>query len=371
VAYKARIGGIRMLQDPITDMKEAKSLSFGQQHIDIFQLSWGPDDDGKTFDGPGPLARYAFEEGAKKGRHGLGSIYVLASGSGGKQSDSCHADGYVTSRYTLAISSVSRDNRRPTFSEKCAGILATAYSGERKLGTGLASASQLGDSCSQHDGTAASASIASGIIALVLEANPALTWRDVQHLTVLNARRERLIDDDPWTQNGAGLWVSQAFGFGLMDAEGMVNMAQSWETVGEQKSCTNEYELTGSWSGKVDAYHCNFSFNSIEHVHLGMNISSYPTPFKRGQLSISLESPAGTKSEIMTRRKNDMEEAGFNTGHWPLLSTHFWGENPSGIWNILIEVDEKPVENISGNIYLTIYGSKNSERDPRILNLEH
>lgn len=31
-----------------------------QNHIDIYSASWGPEDDGKTFDGPGPLAREAF-----------------------------------------------------------------------------------------------------------------------------------------------------------------------------------------------------------------------------------------------------------------------------------------------------------------------
>ena len=42
-----------MLQDPITDLKEAKSLIFRRDYIDIFQISWGPDDGGKTFNGPG------------------------------------------------------------------------------------------------------------------------------------------------------------------------------------------------------------------------------------------------------------------------------------------------------------------------------
>ena len=37
---------------------------------------------------------------------------------------------------------------------------------------------------SSHTGTSASAPLAAGIVALCLEANPELTWRDVQHLTV-------------------------------------------------------------------------------------------------------------------------------------------------------------------------------------------
>jgi subtilisin family serine protease len=39
-------------------------------------------------------------------------------------------------------------------------------------------------STSSHTGTSASAPLAAGIIALALQANPQLNWRDVQHLTV-------------------------------------------------------------------------------------------------------------------------------------------------------------------------------------------
>ena len=37
-------------------------------------------------------------------------------------------------------------------------------------------------------GTSGSCAIASGIVALTLEANPKLTWRDIQHITVRAAR---------------------------------------------------------------------------------------------------------------------------------------------------------------------------------------
>jgi Subtilase family len=36
----------------------------------------------------------------------------------------------------------------------------------------------------KHTGTSASAPMAAGIVALTLEANPDLTWRDVQHIVV-------------------------------------------------------------------------------------------------------------------------------------------------------------------------------------------
>ncbi len=55
-----------MLDGDVTDAVEARSLSHNPQHIDIYSASWGPDDDGKTVDGPGELATRAFMEGVTK-----------------------------------------------------------------------------------------------------------------------------------------------------------------------------------------------------------------------------------------------------------------------------------------------------------------
>lgn len=52
-----------MLDGDVTDAVEARSLSYNSQHIDIYSASWGPDDDGKTVDGPGELATRAFIDG--------------------------------------------------------------------------------------------------------------------------------------------------------------------------------------------------------------------------------------------------------------------------------------------------------------------
>lgn len=57
IAYNASIGGVRMLDGLVNDAVEAKALGFSTHHIDIYSASWGPEDDGKTVDGPGPLAR--------------------------------------------------------------------------------------------------------------------------------------------------------------------------------------------------------------------------------------------------------------------------------------------------------------------------
>lgn len=182
IAFGASIGGVRMLDGDVTDAVEAKSLSLNPQHVDIYSASWGPDDDGKTVDGPGQLATKAFIEGVTLGRSGKGSIFIWASGNGGREKDNCNCDGYTNSIWTLSISSATEEGSVPWYSEKCSSTLATTYSsggqGEKQIVT-----TDLHHACTaSHSGTSASAPQAAGIAALALEANPQLTWRDLQHI---------------------------------------------------------------------------------------------------------------------------------------------------------------------------------------------
>ncbi|XP_010156027.1 PREDICTED: proprotein convertase subtilisin/kexin type 5-like, partial [Eurypyga helias] len=203
IAFNAKIGGVRMLDGDVTDMVEAKSLSLNPQHIHIYSASWGPDDDGKTVDGPASLARQAFENGIRMGRRGLGSVFVWASGNGGRSRDHCSCDGYTNSIYTISISSTAESGKKPWYLEECASTLATTYSSgesyDRKIIT-----TDLRQRCTDsHTGTSASAPMAAGIIALALEANPFLTWRDIQHIIVRTSRAGHLNAND-WKTNAAG-----------------------------------------------------------------------------------------------------------------------------------------------------------------------
>lgn len=54
-----------MIDGPSYDSTEAASLSYNWHHIDIYSNSWGPPDDGKTIDGPGPLTVKAIQDGRK------------------------------------------------------------------------------------------------------------------------------------------------------------------------------------------------------------------------------------------------------------------------------------------------------------------
>lgn len=64
-----------------------------------------------------------------QGRNGKGSVYVFASGNGGLHHDNCAADGYIGNIHALAISSATMEGKAPVYAERCAGVVATAYSG--------------------------------------------------------------------------------------------------------------------------------------------------------------------------------------------------------------------------------------------------
>lgn len=63
---RCRPSGVRMLDGSIMDIVEAQSLSLQPQHIHIYSASWGPEDDGRTVDGPGVLAAAAFQRGVSQ-----------------------------------------------------------------------------------------------------------------------------------------------------------------------------------------------------------------------------------------------------------------------------------------------------------------
>lgn len=76
------------------------------------------------------------------------------------------------------------------------------------------------------------------ISSVVFACSPNLTWRDLQHLTVLTSKRNKLHDEvHQWRRNGVGLEFNHLFGYGVLDAGGMVKLAREWKTVPERFHC--------------------------------------------------------------------------------------------------------------------------------------
>ena len=62
-----------------------------------------------------------------QGREGKGSIYTWAAGNGGEVGDSCAADGYTSSIYTIAIGAAWSNGTPASYDEQCSAKMATNF----------------------------------------------------------------------------------------------------------------------------------------------------------------------------------------------------------------------------------------------------
>ncbi|MBN3286509.1 NECA endoprotease, partial [Polyodon spathula] len=430
IAFHSKIGGIRLLDGPVTDSMEATALTYNNHFIDIYTCCWGPKDNGKKMAGPGKLTAKALRMGSEKGRKGKGSIFVWASGNGGMVNDHCGADGYVSSIYTIAIGAITHYGLPAFFGEPCPAVMAVTLTGAIYGGgepLPLVTATNVDEGCVTHfTGTSSAAPMASGILALVLEANPELTWRDVQHLIAKTAKIPNPMEPGWWI-NGGGYHIHDrgpntdpcgtplvttlhsevfplistfcflhvnhslihvhVYGFGLLDAGLLVQQAVGWKTVRPQRICSEEVILNPASLPFLTHFMCHVTsssrvagqsrlFQSIfktctvivpvqnmllislrilspggsveVHVHTeacrggknAINVLEHVQPVVsitsvcRGDLSIDLLSPFGTKSRLLGTRHNDYSGAGLK--NWTLMSVHSWGEDPRGMWSMKV-----------------------------------
>ncbi|XP_308012.6 neuroendocrine convertase 2 [Anopheles gambiae] len=368
VAYDSKIAGIRMLDQPyMTDLIEANSMGHEPHKIHIYSASWGPTDDGKTVDGPRNATMRAIVQGVNEGRNGLGNIYVWASGDGGEEDD-CNCDGYAASMWTISINSAINDGQNAHYDESCSSTLASTFSnGAKDPNTGVATTDLYGKCTTTHSGTSAAAPEAAGVFALALEANPSLSWRDMQHLTVLTSKRNSLFDAKNrfhWTMNGVGLEFNHLFGFGVLDAGAMVALAKKWRTVPPRYHCeagaiTQMHRIpsSGSLYLPIKTNACKGTDTEVRYLeHVQAVITANAS--RRGDLELFLTSPMGTRSMILSKRANDDDRRdGFTK--WPFMTTHTWGEYPQGTW--MLEATFNSQESRSGWIKefsLVLHGTK-------------
>jgi subtilisin-like proprotein convertase family protein len=366
-APRARLAALRLLGADTTDAQEAAALAFHNQQIAIYNNSWGPVDDGQTLEGPGPLTLAALRQGVTAGRGGLGNVFVFAAGNGLLQGDNVNYDGYANSRYTIAVAAIDHDGLQAPYSEMGAPILVSAYSGNSPIDGPRGSDSgditttdrtgangfDPGDYTTHFGGTSASAPLLSGVVALMLQANPNLSWRDVQQILVHSARQNDPQDFD-WSRNGAGLPVNHRYGFGAVDAAAAVALASSWTPVGPEVTAT---------SGEIRVNR-SIPDNSLDGVFSAVTLPNLikiekvevvfdATHTYRGDLNVTLVSPDGTES-ILAEPHDDGGD-GYN--HWTFTSTHHWDEIAKGTWTLKVTDERRGDVGTFDSWRLNVYGT--------------
>lgn len=353
VAYDSKVSGIRILSGEITSEEEAAAMIYGLDVNDIYSCSWGPPDNGRSMDEPDKLIKSAILKGIQEGRKGKGALYVFASGNGGSRGDTCNFDGYTNSIYSLTVTAIDYKGLHPNYAESCTAVMVSTYSsgsGEHIHTT------DIHEQCTaNHGGTSAAAPLAAGIYALVLEANPELTWRDVQYLTVLSAAE--IEPYDPSWQNSAieGRKYSPKYGWGKIDAEKMVDMAQNnWTLLKPQAWYYMPYQqVNKKIEKKIDEIEDNFeisnevlrysNFEKVEQLTITVDIDSQ----KRGDVEVDLISPNGIVSKLAEKRPRDTDKGGFKK--WTFSTVAHWGEEGTGNWTIKVRnVGEENTINFKG-----------------------
>ncbi len=352
VAYDASLSGLRLLAGPVTDALEASALTYAGNTNSIYSNSWGPADDGADLRLPGPLTLAALESGVTNGRSGKGSIYVWAAGNGLLNNDNVNYDGYANSRYTIAVGAVDDLGEQANYSEPGAALLVTApsISSGRPgitttdlLGTdGFNTASSPTGDCvtnfnSDVDdtrGTSSAAAIVSGVTALMLQANPNLGWRDVQHILAQSAFKNDPTDAD-WDVNGAGMDINHKYGFGMVDAGEAVTAAKTWINVGPQAAFSSGSILVNQPIPDNDpgGLTTNFVVNQpikLEHVEVVFTTIGHTY---RGELEIVLTSPSGTQSVLAARHEEDVND---DYTAWKFMTVRNWGESSVGNWSLKV-----------------------------------
>ena len=344
IAPNINLVGLNVFSSP-TDANFASALL--REGVDVSSNSWGGGGANTLYDDRTSLE--AIQSGVKTLRDGKGVVYVFASGN-----DSANANfqSILTSSYVISVSSVSQFGKFEEYSDYGSNILVAAPGGSRNIEyepaivtTDLASlqygmdvykdhwvvdGNEDGDYTNKMNGTSASCPIVSGVVGLILSVNSNLTYKDTQYVLAKTARKND-VSDSSWSRNAAGLYVSDKYGFGVVDATEAVAFAKLFAGLGQQNIVSkivpvdilpeSQNEITLKVSIDENIY--------VQDVQLNIKTDHDNS----GKLKIVLESPSGTRSTLAygdTVLYNDYNP-------WKFLSVQFLDEKSAGEWKIYIE----------------------------------
>ena len=339
-----------------------------------------------------------YEHGTSALRSSLGALYVKAAGNSFERYfDRCirlhplnkelgcvnsNADPHQNLPYLLTIGGFNASDVKSSYASVGANLWVVGPTGEygfdapaiittdqagTQAGYSLYKQSRIsahGDYTSLFSGTSAAAPAVAGVIALVLEANPNLSWRDIKHLLAVSARK---IDTDrpavrvafkghpyvaqyPWLTNAAGYEFHNWYGFGAASVDAAVDLAGTYQpgSLGTFAETPWFDAVTGEGIAVPDADGEGASQTlavdglpqaaSIEAVTLGISVDhEFPE-----ELGITLISPSGTPSVLNPPFNRALGGPGLND--WRIMSNAFYGESPNGEWTLnvvdLAEEDE-------------------------------
>ena len=279
----------------------------------------------------------------------------------------------MNNRFTIPVCAVNEKGIKTNYSEIGATLVVCAPSKGVNSDSGITTTDITGEKgynptlfpndyenknyTKNFGGTSASAPIVSGVVALILDANPNFSWRDVKSILAHSAK---IIDNNhaDWSINGAGLKINHYYGFGLIDADKSINIAENWnnytlEEIIEKEVIINLSIPDNDMSGIISEIKIDDNL-IIEFVDIFFDT---PDHTKIGDLEIILISPAGTNS-ILAEQHTELFDGAFRYNNWRFGSMRCLEENTKGIWKLIVRDKAQGNIGIFKSWKLKIYGHK-------------
>ncbi|MBW4652270.1 MAG: S8 family serine peptidase [Kaiparowitsia implicata GSE-PSE-MK54-09C] len=384
VAPGASIAGIRIdFGDYLTFEQHAADALMQMANFDVVNNSWGynyPFYDNVAE----PLFQpyqTALTNAVQTGRDGKGTIVVFAGGNARDGGDNANYHNLENSRFTIAVAALNHFGVHTYYSTPGASLLVSAFGGDQWddgiVTTDLPPSKTTSTDSDGYNysfgGTSAAAPMVSGVVALMLEANPNLGYRDVQTILAYSAQQTDA-NNPGWAINGAknwnggGLHVSHDYGFGLVDALAAVRLAETWTL---QSTTANEQSLSAISTPALPIPDLSTVSDSIqlsgglqvEQVEVALDL----THTWIGDLTVTLTSPTGTQSVLVSQPGKDdsWEPFGLSDSDikFTLSSVHHWGEVAEGTWTLTVTDSQGFDAGTLNSWTLTLYGNALSEDD--------
>ena len=383
VAYDSTIYNFNLLAG-YSDAREGVALSQNIATRGVSNHSYGPSDDG-SIHRSSAVWNGAMDNMLSRGFGGLGTSYVNAAGNGGVTGNR----GAVEEEYTqldehnshfgaIPVCAVGQDAIFiPDISEQGTNLWVCGPSNGLTPNRGIFTTSQYGRWRYSFGGTSAPSPAVAGVVALMREANPALTWRDVKLILAESARKidvaggayvdleaEELGTDDNYS-------YSEQYGFGLVDAEAAIDLADGWTLLPELRSAsacaTNPVSPAGD-SPDVPPYGqfkrdelviANSGMDFIEYVEFIFDIETR----QHGTFKVWVGGPDSVPGEssddwveVLNRH---LYASGGIDGEYRVAVNRFVGRSADGAWKLAVTSNSRlnPVKLHSWAVRIYGHGS--------------
>ena len=347
VAFDAQLVGYNALEVK-TSYALANALVKDMDSNHIYTNSYGATDDFGTFEPAESVWENAIVTGLNQGRNGKGAIYIWAAGNGAPR-DRSDYDGQANFYGVIAVTSVNDQGKAAVYSEAGANVLISAYGGvycdtHAITTTDVTAGAGFNNGTTNRDdyigkpnytrclnASSAAAPQMAGVVALMLEANPALTWRDVRMILAQTARQNDPTHPD-WRVNAGGLLFNPQYGFGVADAFAAVTAAKNWTNIAAQKVASN------SMSSSAGITLSQTGIEKLEFVEI--TITSKHSSV--GDLRITVTSPSGTVNTLAVPHTCATESGAIVTCGSGLVTgfrfgiAQLIGERADGVWTLAV-----------------------------------